>query len=231
MPFDFWKRWRKQEQPEREPDPPPRDLRPLIANSTRSALHLVPEEAAEPTSWFCIASDADDHHGLSLLACIDLAEVQIASRIEWLPAIGSLSFYYEIEEQPWVPKPSEFEVVWHPQKPRPQGPVKGISFRSIVTYPGLSELGMTLTSAEHLIYSELCESVFGGLPQHQIDGWSQPIQDSLECPAGSRLLLQLDSDDSLGWMWSDVGRLYFMIKESDARQRDFSKAWCILQCH
>jgi uncharacterized protein YwqG len=44
------------------------------------------------------------------------------------------------------------------------------------------------------------------------------------------LLLQIDSDDSAGWMWGDVGILYFWIRRQDFAAGDFSKAWCVLQC-
>tara|TARA_Y100001933_G_C18929413_1_gene534666 strand:+ start:71 stop:967 length:897 start_codon:yes stop_codon:yes gene_type:complete len=43
------------------------------------------------------------------------------------------------------------------------------------------------------------------------------------------LLLQLDTDDPPGWMWSDMGMLYFWIRKQDLAARDFSKVWCVLQ--
>jgi uncharacterized protein YwqG len=46
-----------------------------------------------------------------------------------------------------------------------------------------------------------------------------------------RLLLQIDSDDSLGTMWGDAGRIYFWIREQDLKNRDFAKVWLVLQCY
>lgn len=46
-----------------------------------------------------------------------------------------------------------------------------------------------------------------------------------------RLLLQIDTDNDAGMMWGDTGMLYFWIREQDARVRDFSKVWMILQCY
>jgi uncharacterized protein YwqG len=50
-------------------------------------------------------------------------------------------------------------------------------------------------------------------------------------PADWRLLLQLDTDDDAGMMWGDTGRLYFWVREQDARAGDFSKTWLVLQCY
>jgi uncharacterized protein YwqG len=46
-----------------------------------------------------------------------------------------------------------------------------------------------------------------------------------------RLLLQLDTDNDAGMMWGDTGRLYFWVREQDARAGDFSKVWMLLQCY
>ena len=46
-----------------------------------------------------------------------------------------------------------------------------------------------------------------------------------------QLLLQIDSDDSLGTMWGDAGRIYFWIREQDLKNRDFAKVLLVLQCY
>lgn len=102
---------------------------------------------------------------------------------------------------------------------------------------------------------ERCE----GLPAHQVGGFPSPIQgDHMELEAqlvsnglycgdssgyddprarelgsGARdwvLLLQLDSDDDVDMMWGDGGRLYYWIREQDARRADFGNVWLVLQC-
>ena len=45
-----------------------------------------------------------------------------------------------------------------------------------------------------------------------------------------RLLLQLDSDDGVDFMWGDAGVLYFWIREADARAMRFDRVWLVLQC-
>jgi uncharacterized protein YwqG len=45
------------------------------------------------------------------------------------------------------------------------------------------------------------------------------------------LLLQIDTDEEgPGWMWGDVGRLYFWLRKDDLVARRFEKAWLVLQC-
>jgi uncharacterized protein YwqG len=46
-----------------------------------------------------------------------------------------------------------------------------------------------------------------------------------------RLLAQIDSDETRGMQWGDVGCLYFWIREDDLARRDFSGVRVILQCY
>lgn len=108
-------------------------------------------------------------------------------------------------------------------------------------------------------YFALRNEAFRGLTHHQALGFPTPVQDDemeLQCQLASNginvgtpegyedprvpplrdgaadwcLLLQLDSDDEVGWMWGDAGTLYFWIREQDARAGDFSKVWMVFQC-
>lgn len=46
------------------------------------------------------------------------------------------------------------------------------------------------------------------------------------------LLLQLDTDEGApGWMWGDMGTVYFWIRKQDLAARKFDAAWMILQCY
>lgn len=45
-----------------------------------------------------------------------------------------------------------------------------------------------------------------------------------------QLLLQLDTDDELDWMWGDMGRLYFAIKKEDLQNKNFSNVGFTWQC-
>lgn len=44
------------------------------------------------------------------------------------------------------------------------------------------------------------------------------------------LLLQVDSNEEIGMMWGDLGRLYLWITDEDLAARKFEKCWLILQC-
>ncbi|WP_433089009.1 DUF1963 domain-containing protein [Dactylosporangium sp. CA-052675] len=45
-----------------------------------------------------------------------------------------------------------------------------------------------------------------------------------------RLLWQVDTDeDGLGWMWGDMGMLYFWIRDEDLAAARFDRVWVILQ--
>lgn len=49
-------------------------------------------------------------------------------------------------------------------------------------------------------------------PIHQIGGWPVLVEERphrVTIPVEWRPILQIDSDDSLGWYWGDPGRLFF----------------------
>jgi uncharacterized protein YwqG len=44
------------------------------------------------------------------------------------------------------------------------------------------------------------------------------------------LLLQVDTDDDVGWMWGDSGTIYYWIRAQDLHRARFDHTWMILQC-
>lgn len=115
-------------------------------------------------------------------------------------------------------------------------------------------------TAEYDSYHELCESLNNSSDGiiHRLLGYPQLIQNpmELECQLASNgidrghpsyyqneemlehqkragdwiLLLQIDSDEEPGWMWGDVGRIYFWIKKQDLKELNFDDVWLVLQC-
>jgi uncharacterized protein YwqG len=77
-----------------------------------------------------------------------------------------------------------------------------------------------------------CQLVANGLYMGGPDGYADPRVAELRPGAKDwRLLLQLDYDEELNWIWGDGGRLYFWCREQDIAQGRFERVWTILQCH
>lgn len=76
-----------------------------------------------------------------------------------------------------------------------------------------------------------CQLVANGIDVGGPEGYENSRRAELEPGALSwRLLFQLDSEESAGMMWGDLGRLYFWIRDEDLANRRFDQAWMILQC-
>lgn len=70
-----------------------------------------------------------------------------------------------------------------------------------------------------------------GLYVGNSDGYRDPRASELQDGADDWVLLaQIDTDEAAGWMWGDVGKLYFVIRRQDLAASDFDKVWMILQC-
>jgi uncharacterized protein YwqG len=110
------------------------------------------------------------------------------------------------------------------------------------------------------LYDELYQGLRGGDqgPRHRMFGWPDLVQNpmQLECQLASSgiyvggaagwrdprvpqltggaaewmLLLQVDTDDEAGWMWGDVGTLYYWIRRPDLAAGRFDRVWMIFQC-
>jgi uncharacterized protein YwqG len=116
--------------------------------------------------------------------------------------------------------------------------------------------GAEIEAYDELLES-VAEMNHGNAVRHQLLGYPDQIQGDmqLECQLASRrfcgdfsgdkrrhraalkaaaknwqLLLQIDSDDDLGMMWGDLGRIYYWIHLDDLRARHFESAWFVLQC-
>ena len=77
-----------------------------------------------------------------------------------------------------------------------------------------------------------CQLASNGLYCGTAAGYDDPRAKALEAGAVDwRLLLQIDTDeDGPGWMWGDLGKIYFWIKKQDLAARRFDGVWLILQC-
>lgn len=69
-------------------------------------------------------------------------------------------------------------------------------------------------------------------PIHRILGHPDAIQDDPRSGQNTAcLLLQVDSDESVGMMWRDVGRLYYLIEPADLAARRFDRCRLDFQCY
>lgn len=263
----------------RRPSPSPlRDVIPLLKG--RNAPAILAKSADVGSSYLggevelpsSVPWPSRNGRPLTLLACIDLEEANMAHRVPWLPASGRLLFFYDIEEQPWGFDPKDkgsWSVVLLPNdtvnptstsgrvKALPRKPVSFVKIESIPSYERLRDLTLNDAEADQLF--DLQEKQYQGGPHHQMGGYPSPVQGDdmeLECQLASsgvycgnpegykdprvailkdgskdwRLLLQFDSDNDLGVMWGDCGKLYFWVREQDSRVGNFENVWLVLQC-
>ncbi|MEV4139671.1 YwqG family protein [Dactylosporangium sp. NPDC049742] len=76
-----------------------------------------------------------------------------------------------------------------------------------------------------------CQLAADGISVGGPEGYDDPRVEGLrEGAADWVLLLQIDSDDAAGWMWGDVGTLYYWIRSQDLAAGDFTRIWGIGQC-
>lgn len=78
---------------------------------------------------------------------------------------------------------------------------------------------------------EECRLVSAGVyAGGMVDRSSAEVRAALDGVDDWVLLFQIDTDDDAGWMWGDVGKLYFTAREADLRAGRFDRGWMVLQC-
>lgn len=76
-----------------------------------------------------------------------------------------------------------------------------------------------------------CEYVTNGIYCGDPSGYEKAKAMGLDKNAGRwKLLMQVESNEELGMMWGDLGRLYLWITDEDLKAKRFEKTWLILQC-
>jgi Domain of unknown function (DUF1963) len=184
--------------------PPPRNVAELVAPLTLPAAQLV-KSPTETRSYFGgapalprgVAWPANGGKPLAFLACVDLESLAETAAVPWLPSSGRLSFFYDVENQPWGFDPKDrggWAVMLADHEQLPASPPlahglrrRSIAFQRISTYPSwerpeVSALGLTDAEAESL--ADLGGSAYGDLPRHQMGGFPSPVQGDemeLEC--------------------------------------------------
>lgn len=76
-----------------------------------------------------------------------------------------------------------------------------------------------------------CEYVTSGIYCGNPDGYEEAKRRGLDKNAVRwNLLMQVESNEDIGMMWGDLGRLYLWITAEDLEARRFENTWLILQC-
>jgi uncharacterized protein YwqG len=76
-----------------------------------------------------------------------------------------------------------------------------------------------------------CQLASNGIDVGEPSGADSPRARELEAGSGEwTLLAQIDSDDDLGLMWGDVGRVYWWLRRKDLAAGAWDAVWGILQC-
>ena len=148
-----------------------------------------------------------------------------------LPDTGTLFFFYDAEEMPWEGEGEEkrhraviYTLESLPETVRSSGgrPPFGevfLTFEQVETFPPDDD------SFEENDDKDTVERD----AHHQMLGYPVYIQDEDMAP-GKILLLQLDTDDDTGWMWGDMGMIYFWIAPQELDARNFDDVRLILEC-
>ncbi len=212
----------------------------------KDSINLKKDESGKNFSKFTGAPDLPpglsipvnpEGKPLDFIAQISCAELPPSKE---LPAAGFLYFFYDIKAAKFGNSESDggyWKVIYATDAPAGNGPAASAEYeeKRIAFKPG-----KTWHTAE-VEYGIESEDTAG--KKHQMLGFPFEIQHGEgmkdECtkitgsPAGTEwiLLLQVDSDDDIGWMWSDAGMLYFWIRKDDLARRNFDHVWMIKECY
>lgn len=197
---------------------------------------------------------------LGFMAQINLDEIAPFDIGSQLPSSGLLSFFYFMADEddwPWgeIEQAGGWRVFHFQQElhraavpPNSQGDVPlataTLSPRakwSVVGQPYyVTGEQMTDWPEEEVDnWFELREEMKSDAPQLML-GYPNDIQDDARLEAATRLqrgdfndwhlLLQLDTDDEIDWMWGDGGAIFYLIHRDDLAHRQWDKCWLIAQC-
>ena len=194
---------------------------------------------------------------LNFMAQLDLQELSKVDLESRLPASGVLSFFYANSEEggwPWG-KPGEEDGwrVFHfegeleratvPTGDQEQKPIQTatISFHPYWSFSNdvYWESFGSYNSQEQSSWSELVEKLEPP-SSHQMFGYPLPIQGDARDSAAEdlkrgemddwHLLLQINSDAELDFMWHDMGALFYLMHRDDLKARQWDKCWMVAQC-
>ena len=166
--------------------------------------------------WWCVMYHAADPKGLEespRFAILDEEQVYeprslVASRIESLPS--HYRFPEDFEAEGELHAYTELSL-------RPFG--DSIAHHQMLGHAGSLQEGHPEAD---------CEAQSRGI--ERFDRRDPAAASILEASREWQLLCQIDTDEEAGWMWGDVGTIFFWIRESDAKCKAFEKTWMTFEC-
>ncbi|TCI50859.1 DUF1963 domain-containing protein [Exiguobacterium sp. SH1S21] len=190
-------------------------------------------------------SNAADHPGedLTFLAQFRLSDFVGYESVTALPKDGLLSFFYNLEEQPWGDKDERhlWRVVYTEDTDLERVKVgealneRAVSFDESYA-PNVDMLAHLLNDDQFEAFEELIDDeefhAIGGHPSAIQNDVFEEVQDTY----GDRfkrpfLLFQMDSSEELDIMFGDVGILYFLIPTEALQAKRFEETEMIMQCY
>lgn len=170
---------------------------------------------------------------LDFLAVLDFAELSSCLQLAECPGQGRAAFYYAARTpRPWGQSPEERDG-WRvftgelAEAAPPSGvelaPARSLGAVPFLSLPAPQEPAMRRVEALYEGVLPIYEQLYGAWllhawpdePVHQIGGWPVLVEEPFVPaePEGAsdewRPVLQLDSDDRLGWHWGEPGRVFF----------------------
>lgn len=224
----------------------------LEALKQRIHLNLVPrtsrEEVAIGHSKFGGYPDLPSpaHHpgeNLTFLAQFRLSDFAGCESVEPLPKEGLLSFFYDLDEQPWGDADERhlWRVVYTSETTLERVRIgEALNERAVVfeeSYAPIVDSLLELMTEDDFV---AMEELFDEGEVHAIGGHPDAVQndvfEEIEDTYGERfsnpfLLFQMDSTEELDIMFGDAGILYFLIPTEALRAKHFEEAEIIMQCY
>lgn len=213
----------------------------------RPAARMVPAKSANVKT--CLGGDPSlppdiewplhEERPMACVAQLALEELPAAIRKQLhLPASGVFSFFISqdaIASMDANQSIDDARLIFNPKPgaPTPRLPEHPADLVWPATPMTFVE-DLRLPSAGTGEWDELLEDPFEVIPDvvsatapesndNLVGGWANEIQDVV-CASGEVLLLQLDSNQELGWSWGDEGRLYFHIEEDALKTSEYEVA-------
>ena len=187
------------------------------------------------TAW----PHSSDGRPLAFVAQLDLQDVAVEGYPS-LPPAGTLSFFYDdvADQSAVVHTPAGSALA--PLEP-PVDLTDAVRFRPLPVgveidwtlppcdSPFTEDLRLAEDEDAYLAYQAVGADVVG--PVHRLFGHPDAIQGDPRTSGDEVLLLQVDSDDTLGTLWGDAGRIYFLIGPDDLATGRFDRARAEMQGH